>query len=67
MFKRLFRIKSKDRYAILWWPNTDLNPEVSGPYDNHRECREARDKIRAQQRREEKMAQAIVMNRGFSR
>jgi len=58
------RIKDAELYIVLYWPDADHHvPEVKGPYYSREHCLEVRNSIRAQQRREEKMAQAMPLSR----
>lgn len=47
-------------YAVLWWPQADHHvPELYGPFSDGDIALSIRDSIRAQQGREERMAQVV--------
>lgn len=52
--------KAPTLYAVLWWPQADHHiPELYGPFSDGEIALSVRDSIRAQQRREERMAQVV--------
>ena len=56
--KRFFRRRSL--YVVVWWPSPQYDvPEVVGPFLSRRAGLSVRDNVRAQQRRDEKMAQLV--------
>lgn len=50
-------------YVVVWFPSPAEAPHLIGPFRNHLDGLATRDAVRAQQRRQVRMAQLVPMAR----